>query len=565
MKLALTLILLTVNTLLFSQPNLSWIKKIDTSSCLRGVGCLIESNDLNGYIFCGYVDTVLYIYKMNNSGNVIKVYNTLLKVYPEQIIKTGDGYTLIGGIADSFKTVKEYIMKINEDLEIVWTKKFPFAGSSSVCLTPDSGIVRMTNEKLCDIYKTSISRSDSKGNILWHYYYGNDNVQVSQGEDIICTQDSGFAITGFEDPANLWFLKIDKNGITQIDTAYNLNCLTHGFTIRQTFDGGYVISSYEWNNLLFLKLTSSGAVADSFCAPHQFFSQLQRIYQTADSGYIGMYTDIPSNKISQTSWLRFFKLDKDFNLIWTKIIPGNNYYIGFDFVPTNDNSVVASVWSSKAGVSYTNDILLLKLEGGNIPREVISFSCHTSKKKVYLNWETVADTNNYGFDIEKSYDKNNWEKIGFVKGNLTSTALHKYTFSDPTELLEVMHYRLKQIDLDGTFSYSNYIKVESDRTVYTLLQNYPDPFNPVTTITYLIPDNGRVNLAVYNILGQKVETLVDEVKSSGSYSIEFDGSNFPDGIYFYQLTSGTNTLRKKMLLLKWDFILKTKQQLLQQQ
>lgn len=85
---------------------------------------------------------------------------------------------------------------------------------------------------------------------------------------------------------------------------------------------------------------------------------------------------------------------------------------------------------------------------------------------------------------------------------------------------------------------------------FALDQNYPNPFNPVTTIQYSVPKAGMVSLEVFNILGQRIRTLVDEFQSSGVYEIEFDGKNHPSGIYFYRLTKGNSSLTKKMVMIK---------------
>jgi hypothetical protein len=83
-----------------------------------------------------------------------------------------------------------------------------------------------------------------------------------------------------------------------------------------------------------------------------------------------------------------------------------------------------------------------------------------------------------------------------------------------------------------------------------LSQNYPNPFNPVTTIKFGLPEDAQVELVVYNILGQKVATLVNEFKRAGHYVVQFDGSNFASGTYFYVLKAGNRILKNKMMLVK---------------
>jgi arabinogalactan endo-1,4-beta-galactosidase len=103
----------------------------------------------------------------------------------------------------------------------------------------------------------------------------------------------------------------------------------------------------------------------------------------------------------------------------------------------------------------------------------------------------------------------------------------------------------------GAFSNSLGIQPHTvSKTKLFLYENFPNPFNPSTTITYYVPELSRINMAVYNILGKEVETLVNEVKSPGTYSIDFNAATLPGGVYFYTLRNGSNSLTRKMILLK---------------
>lgn len=96
--------------------------------------------------------------------------------------------------------------------------------------------------------------------------------------------------------------------------------------------------------------------------------------------------------------------------------------------------------------------------------------------------------------------------------------------------------------------------VSSDRsltaTEFQLDQNFPNPFNPVTTITFSLPQSGLTTVKVFDILGKEVRTLVNEVRSAGSHSVPFNASDLPSGVYFYTLRSGNFTQTKKMMLTK---------------
>ncbi len=85
---------------------------------------------------------------------------------------------------------------------------------------------------------------------------------------------------------------------------------------------------------------------------------------------------------------------------------------------------------------------------------------------------------------------------------------------------------------------------------FNLSQNYPNPFNPSTTINYQLPFNGNVKLVVYDAMGREIKTLVNEKQNAGSYQVEFDGTNYPSGVYFYKLQTESYSETKKMVLIK---------------
>lgn len=195
--------------------------------------------------------------------------------------------------------------------------------------------------------------------------------------------------------------------------------------------------------------------------------------------------------------------------------------------------------------------------GEIIPVELISFTGVLDKDKVILNWVTATETNNSGFEIQRKdsgarSQESEWEVIGYVDGNGTTTQTNTYLFIDKNITNGIYKYRLKQIDFDGTYKYSNEIEIviNNTPTEFALYQNYPNPFNPATVIIYQIPKDGLVTLKVYDILGKEVATLLNENKSVGRYSINFDGSNLASGVYIYQIRSGEFVSSKKMMLIK---------------
>ena len=191
-----------------------------------------------------------------------------------------------------------------------------------------------------------------------------------------------------------------------------------------------------------------------------------------------------------------------------------------------------------------------------LPVEMNSFTAIFSRKNVELKWTTATETNNYGFEIQRSalssqQSDNMWSKIGFVEGNGTTNAPKSYTFVDNSASGKTS-YRLKQIDRDGKFEYSQTVEVTAASTPkeFALEQNYPNPFNPATAISFQLSAVGFTTLKIYDAIGREVSTLVSEVKEAGTYTAQFDGARFSSGIYFAKLTSDRKTQMKKLLLLK---------------
>ncbi len=187
---------------------------------------------------------------------------------------------------------------------------------------------------------------------------------------------------------------------------------------------------------------------------------------------------------------------------------------------------------------------------GPLPVELISFTgTLLPDDNVLLEWKTASSLNNAGFEVQKSYkDSEEWKVIGFVESYGDPNSLVEYSFTDySSHRFPIIRYRLKSIDNDGSYQYSQIIEINTFPSTYELSQNYPNPFNPSTKIKYKIPSIGSaqtvaVQLKVYDILGNEVATLVDEQKEPGVYEVEMntnDGeTNLASGIYIYRIKAG---------------------------
>ena len=207
-------------------------------------------------------------------------------------------------------------------------------------------------------------------------------------------------------------------------------------------------------------------------------------------------------------------------------------------------------------------------DGSILPVEIVYFKYELENKNVKLLWGTATEINNYGWDVLRSYDFNQWNKIGFVPGSMgQSNSPRDYSFID-TSITQnaTYYYKLRQIDTDGFSLYTDTIKVIYDLITglsepfliknFKLMQNYPNPFNPNTIIKYQIPADGLVTIKLYNYLGKEIAVLINEEQSVGIHMVRFSTINYhlTSGVYFYKIEFNANEIRyssvRKMILLK---------------
>ncbi len=187
-----------------------------------------------------------------------------------------------------------------------------------------------------------------------------------------------------------------------------------------------------------------------------------------------------------------------------------------------------------------------------IPVELTSFTGNVNNfGQVVLNWQTASELNNQGFEIERRTESSEFRTIAFVEGAGTITETRNYSYIDKTADQGINYYRLKQVDFNGTYAYSDEVEVDvTGPLTFELAQNYPNPFNPTTNIKFSIPESGNVKLSVYNLVGEEVAVLVNGFRQAGTFEVTFDASNLSTGVYLYKLQSANSVQTMKMMLLK---------------
>ncbi len=215
---------------------------------------------------------------------------------------------------------------------------------------------------------------------------------------------------------------------------------------------------------------------------------------------------------------------------------------------------VQSVDHAFAGSSFAAEQSFF-LSDPVLPVELTDFNARLDGADLLLTWTTASETNNAGFEVQLTSalaaQEAAWETLAYVPGAGTTTAPQSYSYRIQNLSAGTYLVRLKQIDFDGRFEYSQILTIEAHAPEdFSLHPNYPNPFNPSTEITYELPVSTEVKLAVFDIRGKQVAVLVDHAQVAGRYTVTFNGSQLPSGTYFYQLETPEKVLYKQMILLK---------------
>ena len=187
-----------------------------------------------------------------------------------------------------------------------------------------------------------------------------------------------------------------------------------------------------------------------------------------------------------------------------------------------------------------------------LPVELAGLTAQLAKRTVHLTWETTSETNNAGFHVERR-DREGWSALAFVDGRGTTETPQSYRFTD-TGLpftADSLTYRLRQMDLDGTETFSDEIVVrlgEPDRVV--LRAPYPNPVRGPVALPYALPEATTVEIAVFNVLGQRVLTLIDERRPPGRAELVAETNDLPSGMYFVRMQAGTEVRTQRLIVVR---------------
>jgi len=360
-----------------------------------------------------------------------------------------------------------------------------------------------------------------------------------------------------------WVTQYAQSGETPLNAVYFLDNI-NGFavgetgTVMRTTNGGNnwfqsaTLSGYELRDITFVNSNTGWMVGYYLGLPHT-----SAIFKTTDGGTTwnsqSFGADESFSAIAFTDELNGWAVGGQSSISESFIIHTSDGGANWEYqtIPTNEYLINVFFFNGDNGWAVGASGIVLATES-TVPVELISFTASANVNSVKLEWSTATETNNSGFEVYRSLTGDDFENIGFVEGKGTTTEETSYSFLDKKLRSGIYSYKLVQIDYDGTTSESDIVKVEiiAQPNGFSLDQNFPNPFNPSTNISFTIPTSGNTKLRIFNAIGEEIETLVNEIKEAGTYKINFDASNLASGIYYYRLETADFTSMKKMILLK---------------
>jgi len=539
----------------FSQASLTISSEFDAYGLMGGIGIVWIQDNTPGEVNSG---EGLTINSITEGKYALEWYNTWTgKFYTEKTIETTSGGVINTTIPDFENDIACRITRVGELTEwIAYLEEISGAGSSPMATFRWKDIednvydINYQNTFLYSQPRVIISFNPTdtqfRGKIFGYGLKPNFAYQIKlvgkpENDWGVDGDNLSNELIGFE---GRWWRKQPNPGNSN-DADYlahknDPNYIFEGYLLFDylvTNEYGYVVKEFEadnsfhvlWNMVI---NSRSPGTNDSPISYHTVRASIQNdIYSTALSpDEVGLYGE----------W------EPERDLPGEVELPVGEYRVRLVLTEESfHQSGLGGNWESV----MSNDTI--NFNNVAVPVELSSFTAVVvNETDISLNWETQTEVDNYGFDIQRRIDKE-WKKIGFVKGHGNSNSPKQYSFIDRNLVGgSKFIYRLKQIDTDGKYEYSDEVEIELVPTKYELYQNYPNPFNPTTKIKFSLPEATRVSIRIYNTVGEEMTDIVNIEYETGYHNVEFNAIGYASGIYFYRIVAGDFVEIKKMVLLR---------------
>jgi hypothetical protein len=445
--------------------------------------------------------------------------------------QTTDGGYIVTGETCSFGAGDNdvWLIKTNASGDTLWTKTF--GGSDidvgySVQQTTDGGYIITGSTFGAGVSDVWLIKTDDSGDTLWTKTFGGSDSEW--GRSVQQTTDGGYIITGMTrsfgaGDRDVWLIKTDNSGDTLWTKTFGGSDGEGGHSVQQTTDGGYIITGStqkaSGSDVLLIKTDASGDTLwiktfdgyHTFDGNQTFDVQVDcgySVQQTNDGGYIITGFTGWDYGFSGYSNVWLIKTDASGDTLWTKTFGSGS---GHSVQQTTDGGFIIAA-EKDYGIYQSYDAWLIKTDNSGDTLWTKTFGGSGMDMG-----HSVQQTNDGGYILTGGTVINNGD-VWLIK-----------TAPDPSKVEQ----NIDMIPLD-----------------FSLYQNFPNPFNPTTKIKYSIPKLSNVTIKVFDILGNEIETLVNEVKPTGTYEITWYAEGLPSGVYVYRLQAGEYADVKKMVLLK---------------
>jgi hypothetical protein len=595
-----------VTTTAFAQPpDTLWTRTFGGSNTDEGRS--IQQTTDGGYIIAGKTESYgagnsdVYLIKTDASGNEqwSQTFGGSSNDNGRSVRQTDDDGYIIAGYTLNYGAGANDVWLIKTDASGNEQWSQTFGGSSgdfgqSVQQTSDGGyIIAGTTYSYGAGYKdVYLIKTDASGQEQWSQTFG--GFANDMGRSVQQTIDGGYIIAGSTlsygpGSYDVWLIKTDASGQEQWSQTFGGSSGDYGKSVQQTSDGGYIIAGQSDFDVYVIKTDASGQEQWSQTFGGEGGDSGHSVKQTSDAGYIIAGTTESYSAGMKDVWL--IKTDASGQGQWSQTFGGSNTDEGRSVQQTTDGGYIVAGFTQSYGAGGS-DAWLIRLASDGTPDVTVTlipygtpiyipasggafdFNIEVANNEVnpttFDIWTmaTLPNSSQYGpiIDISDFTAPASWsanrDRSQSVPG---SAPAGMYTYDAyvgvyPDTVWDEDHFDFSKLAGESDVQvigwecsgegFDEYSCTEATADKFLLLEAYPNPFNPTTTISYSLPEASIVNLSIYDISGRLVATLANGYRDAGMHEVTFDGSGLVSGVYLYRLNAGEFTANGKMVLMK---------------